>query len=346
MAPNLARSKHDEALILITSKSQDGALTDKAIAAIIGCSTQTIRNMRANLRCFGTTKAPTNGAGRPKTITPVMLTALCDRLYREPGLYRDEMIEFLRKEFDVEVSRTALSRTLASAGWSKKVSRNVAKERDPDLRAHYIRQIAELGDDPELFVFIDESGCDKLIGRRPTGWAPRGVTPVQINKFHRDKRFQILPAYTQDGIICFRVYEESTDSDIFADFLAEVLCQCGRYPAPRSVLIWDNASWHSSERIDWLCAQAGVKRIPLSPYSPDLNPIEEYFADTKKWITKNWRSHTTLIRHSFKEYLEWCVRSTGMGDKGARAARGHFRNAGIGVDVLREKQSILCRVVN
>jgi hypothetical protein len=34
-------------------------------------------------------------------------------------------------------------------------------------------------------VYIDESGCDKRIGYRRTGWAPLGVTLVQVAKFHR-----------------------------------------------------------------------------------------------------------------------------------------------------------------
>ena len=28
------------------------------------------------------------------------------------------------------------------------------------------------------YVFVDESGCDKRIGFRRTGWSPLGVTPV------------------------------------------------------------------------------------------------------------------------------------------------------------------------
>jgi hypothetical protein len=50
-------------------------------------------------------------------------------------------------------------------------------------------------------MYIDESGCDKLIEFRQTSWSPLGVAPVQIAKFHRGRRYQILPAYSQDGIL-------------------------------------------------------------------------------------------------------------------------------------------------
>ena len=72
-------------------------------------------------------------------------------------------------------------------------------------------------------VFIDESGCDKRIGFRRTGWSPLGVAPVQVAKFHRDRRYQILPAYTQDGILLSRVYQGSTDSAVFEDYIEQLL---------------------------------------------------------------------------------------------------------------------------
>jgi hypothetical protein len=50
-------------------------------------------------------------------------------------------------------------------------------------------------------------GCDKRIGFRRTGWLPHGVAPAQVAKFHRDQRYQILPAYTQDGILLSRVFQ-------------------------------------------------------------------------------------------------------------------------------------------
>jgi hypothetical protein len=47
----------------------------------------------------------------------------------------------------------------------------------------------------------------------------------------------------------FRVYEGSTDTEIFESFIEELLLYCGRWPAPKSVLIMDNASFHHLEKI-------------------------------------------------------------------------------------------------
>lgn len=104
-------------------------------------------------------------------------------------------------------------------------------------------------------VYIDESGCDKRVGFRKTGWSPVGTTPVQTGRFHRGQRYHILPAYTQDGILLARIFQGSTDGEVFEDFLGELLQWCGRWPQPQSVLVMDNASFHRSDRVEELCAK-------------------------------------------------------------------------------------------
>jgi transposase len=50
----------------------------------------------------------------------------------------------------------------------------------------------------------------------------------------------------------------------------------------------DNASFHYSERIKEMYLRAVVELLYLPPYSPDLNPIEEFFAELKTFIKKQW----------------------------------------------------------
>jgi hypothetical protein len=44
----------------------------------------------------------------------------------------------------------------------------------------------------------------------------------------------------QDGIMLRRVYQGSTDSDMFENFIAQLLHHCGRYLEPKSVIVMDN----------------------------------------------------------------------------------------------------------
>jgi transposase len=144
---------------------------------------------------------------------------------------------------------------------------------------------------------VDESGCDGRARHQRWGWSPKGSFPVQATKFGRGTRWHILPAYAQDGIILRRVYQGSTDSDLFEGFTAQLLHHCGRHPEPESVMVIDNASWRHSEKIVRMCRDARVVLEFLLQYSPDFNPIEEHFGVLKKFIKK--KGHENGIQNIF-----------------------------------------------
>lgn len=156
------------------------------------------------------------------------------------------------------------------------------------------------------------------MGYRQTGWAPLGKAPLQVAHFHRDQRYQILPAYAKTGIVLSRVSRGPTDATAFKDFVSQLLQHCGGWSEPRSVLIMDNASLHRSERLAQMCADEGVKSIYLPPYSPDLNPIEEFFAELKRFIKRSWNHFEQDPEQEFYTFQGWCIRMAGAKEEGAR----------------------------
>lgn len=317
MAPNLVASQHglSQAMLAV------GRLKPREIAESIPCTTRTVETHRANRRRFGTTTAPRNRGGRRRSIAPYMLEAVRELLDEQNDLYLDEIADFLLVEYENPVSLPTISRALKSSGLSKKVPRRRAGEQCQDLRDAYQYKLSFL--DPEKLVFIDESGCDRRVGFRRTAWSPRGITPVQVSRFHRGQRYQILPAFTPNGILHARVFKEATNSEIFEDFISELLPLCER----GSVFIMDNASFHRSEKVRQLCDGAGIRLEYLPPYSPDKNPIEEFFAQLKAYIRRKMR--TMEPGTDFAEFLEICINEVG---RDGASARGHFRNAGIDFD--------------
>ena len=123
----------------------------------------------------------------------------------------------------------------------------------------------------------------------------------------------------------YRVYQGSTDTYFFDDFIAELLHFCGRFPEPHSVIIVDNASWHHAGRIQHMCDAAGVKLIYLPPYSPDFSPIEEYFS-LKRFIKKSFKENKEVATWDFGMFLEWCVDVVG---DDVHLAQSLLRHAGI-----------------
>jgi transposase len=167
---------------MILSKS----LTTSQMAKAAECSKHSMINISNKLRQFGNVRAPPTRVGRRPTVTPSMIEALCDRLLEKPGLYLDEMAIFLWDEFRVQVTNSSLKRALASVGWSKKVARQKAKEHNADLRDFHVHNLSDF--QSYHLVYVDESGCDKRVGFRRTGWSPLGTAPLQIANFHRDQR--------------------------------------------------------------------------------------------------------------------------------------------------------------
>lgn len=184
----------------------------KRIAQGIPCDPRTVRKARARHKLFRSTKAPPNHVGRKET-TARMQDALLEELAKRPTMYRSEMRAFLRDRFDVEVSLSSINRLLKSAGWTRKGTHRVARQRNTELRNLYLYKISK--HKSYQMIFIDESGADRRTGHRDKGWAPSGVTPIQVGRFNREQRYQILAAYTQDGTEPARVYPGSTDAAMF-----------------------------------------------------------------------------------------------------------------------------------
>jgi transposase len=53
-----------------------------------------------------------------------------------------------------------------------------------------------------------------------------------------------------------------------------------------------------------MCRDAGVILLYLPPYSPDLNPIEEFFAELKAFIKKHWQIYKDHPGQGFDTFLE------------------------------------------
>lgn len=105
-----------------------------------------------------------------------MIDALCDHLYEKPDLYLSEMAVFLWDEFEVQVTQSSIRRALSRKHWSKKTTWKKVREQNKDLRDEYSHFISDFCS--YHLIYVDESGCDKQIGFRRTGWSPIGTTPV------------------------------------------------------------------------------------------------------------------------------------------------------------------------
>jgi len=76
----------------------------------------------------------------------------------------DDMATFLREDFGVDATRFSIRRALKRPAWTQKVTQNVARERNQDLRDEYMYEISSLRSDQ--LIFVDESEVDRSVGTR------------------------------------------------------------------------------------------------------------------------------------------------------------------------------------
>ena len=76
-------------------------------------------------------------------------------------------------------------------------------------------------------------------------------------------------------------FEGYTNADVFNHWLEH--CLVPELPPNHTVII-DNASFHKSTKTREIIDKSGCKLIFLPPYSPDLNPIENWWAILKTHI--------------------------------------------------------------
>lgn len=54
-------------------------------------------------------------------------------------------------------------------------------------------------------------------------------------------------------------------------------------------IVVDNARWHLTKKVMSFIKKNGIKIIRLLAYSPELNPIEQYWKNIKNWLaTRIW----------------------------------------------------------
>jgi len=132
----------------------------------------------------------------------------------------------------------------------------------------------------ESLVYIDESGIDMSICK-DRGWGRKSEKLVGKKSGKYYQRTNIIAGYVNRKSIAPMVFNGSCNSELFETWVEQFLI---KELKPGQIVIMDNASFHRSQRTKDLIESVNCGIIFLPPYSPDLNPIEKFWANMKRWI--------------------------------------------------------------
>ena len=127
-------------------------------------------------------------------------------------------------------------------------------------------------------VYFDESGFKAHTGRLD-GWAARGQKIYGDVKGRREKRTNLLMAQRGKQWLAPLVFKGACTAKMVDAWIKHHLLKELKNP---SIVIMDNAPIHNKKIIRAVLKKHGHVMLPLPPYSPDFNPIEQSFGAMKK----------------------------------------------------------------
>ena len=196
------------------------------------------------------------------------LVTILQLLFRRPSSYLHEIQDELRKITGSSYHAATICRAIRHLGMSRKLLRQVARQRCTIQRARFMSEIMDF--DPS--------------------YALLGVTPVTHKLCVYGKRLSAIGIMTYRGIEDTYIVEGNVNADTFLKFIERCLLPI-LLPFdgdnPRSVVVLDNASIHHVDSVSRLISAAGALVRFLPPYSPDFNPIEEVFSKVKAYLRNN-----------------------------------------------------------
>ncbi len=232
-----------------------------------------------------------------KPTAPLELTIL-HLVLGQPGIYLREIQAELLEATGADVSATSICRFLSRTGFTRQRMKYAALQRDKQLRSQFVSDVSIYN--PDMLIFLDESGSDKRDCLRKYGYSLRGKPPICHNLLSRGEHVSVIAFLSTEGVLDCQVVHGSVNGDVFYDLVEKVLLP-HLMPFdgnnPNSVVILDNCSIHHVDDVVDMIHEVGALVHFLPPYSPDYNPIESMFSKLKtemKAIDYQFESSTNI----------------------------------------------------
>jgi transposase len=305
-------------ILLASAKGQK----PREIAANLGCASQTVRNVIRRFECQGLFVLRQQSK-RPKTVKPILdedkreqIKSLLHQSPRTLGKNRStwtlELVAQIcveqgitERQVSIETIREALQRMGVS--WQRAKDWISSPDQHYQLKKHQRQRLIELSMQHEDWVlgFLDEVWWSRLAQPSMHAWSdeqPLRLIEKQLSPNDGDsKALSCYGLWCPQGHQMFlRFVQGRPVSDVTCTFLEWVIQKLENQGKKVLALIWDNASWHISQKVRaWIQrhnAQAKrsgglrivVCRLPVK--SPWLNPIEPKWIHGKRAIVEPERT--------------------------------------------------------
>ncbi|KAL3996900.1 E74-like factor 3 [Sarotherodon galilaeus] len=241
------------------------------------------------------------GGGRPRVLTDQQELAVVEMVRARNDIRLSELKQAIENSNDTfanvpSISLPTIARLLKKHQLSMKQIYLVPFERNnvqvKQLRSEYIQRVMELDAavNHHKYIFVDEAGFNlaktrrrgrNLIGQRATIQVPG----------QRGGNISMCAAISEDGVVGCRPVLGSYNTEHLIGFFLNELEQACQGEDIVYVVVWDTVSFHHAQLVQqWFQTHPCFMTLYLPPYSPFLNPIEEFFS-TWRWKVYDHHPH-------------------------------------------------------
>ncbi|KAM4581429.1 uncharacterized protein PAE49_005983 isoform 1-T1 [Odontesthes bonariensis] len=199
------------------------------------------------------------------------------------------------------VSITTIRRILVKHNMTMKQLYRVPFQRNSvrvkGLRHLYVQRMLDMDGaaQPHEIIYIDEAGFNLTKNRR-RGRNIIGQRAIVHVPGQRGGNITMCAAISLQGLLHHhaKLGPYNTQHIItFLDTLHDAVVQ-NRPEQPRFVVVWDNVSFHRAALVrNWFAHHDQFEVVYLPPYSPFLNPIEEFFS-AWRWRVYDRQPHDRM----------------------------------------------------
>ena len=173
-----------------------------------------------------------------------------------------------------------------------------AQEAFKKFRALSLDALPACAADKTIEVGFQDEACVGQKGSLEYIWAPIGSRPAMV----RDSRHDSVHLF---GAICparrigAAIIMPAVNTKAMNEHLAEISTQVA--PSAHALLVCDGAGWH--QRGSRLIVPGNITRLPLPPYAPELNPMENV------WDYLRGNKFSSLVWGTYDAIVEACRRA-------------------------------------
>jgi transposase len=166
-----------------------------------------------------------------------------------------------------------------------------------------VAQIAHAYPDKRVEVWFQDEARFGQQGTVSRKWAPTGSRPPAVKQTQYDWLYvlgAVCPASGQTvGMIS--PYMDAAMINLFLEQMSRQIA-----PGVHVVLLWDQAGFHRAGQVK---SPPNITLLPLPPYSPELNPVENlwHYLRSHHWSNREYADYDALSDAACQAWRDTCL---------------------------------------